>query len=140
MKMINDVLIEFNDNLLTHVEEMDKQHMRLVALLNNVYEFLKEGKKEEALELFEKTLLWYVDYHLSEEENFMEEIGYPELDKHKKAHDIFRREIYNLISYIKSGDPKAFRQVLAYAWSWLYTHIAKADKKYGIYAKERGLI
>ncbi len=138
--MIDDVLIEFDDTLLTHVEEMDKQHMKLVALLNSVYEFLKEGKKEEALELFEKELLRYVDHHLSEEEKFMEEIGYPELDKHKKVHDIFRREIYNLIPYVKSGDLKAFRQALSYAWGWLYTHIAKTDKKYGIYAKERGLI
>jgi hypothetical protein len=47
-------MIEFDDNLLTHVEEMDKQHMRLVALLNNVYELLKEGKKEQAIELFRK--------------------------------------------------------------------------------------
>ncbi len=105
-----------------------------------LYEFLKEGKKEEALEFFEKELLCYVDHHLSEEEKFMEEIGYPELDKHRKAHDIFRREIYNLIPYVKSGDPKAFRQALAYAWGWLYTHITKTDKKYGIYAKERRLI
>jgi len=43
-------MIEFDDSLLTHVEEMDKQHIRLVALLNNVYELLKEGKKEEAIE------------------------------------------------------------------------------------------
>jgi len=140
MKMIDDVPIEFDGDLLTHVEEMDKQHMRLVALLNNVYELLKEGKKEEALELFEKELLCYVDHHLSEEEKFMEEIGYPELDQHKKAHDIFRREIYNLIPYVKNGDPKAFRRALSYAWGWLYTHIAKTDKKYGIYAKEMGLI
>ncbi len=140
MERIDDVLIEFNGDLLTHVEEMDKQHMRLVALLNSVYEFLKEGKKEEALELFEKELLRYVDHHLSEEEKFMEEIGYPELDQHKKVHEIFRREIYNLIPYVKSGDPKAFRQALSYAWGWLYTHIAKTDKKYGIYAKEIGLI
>ena len=140
MKMIDDVLIEFDGYLLTHVEEMDKQHMRLVALLNNVYEFLKEGKKEEGLELFKKELLCYVDHYLSEEEKFMEEIGYPELDQHKKAHDIFRREIYNLIPYVKNGDPKAFRRALSYAWGWLYTHIAKTDKKYGIYAKEMGLI
>jgi hemerythrin len=140
MKTNDDLLIEFDDDLLTCVEEMDKQHMKLVALLNNVYEFIKEGKKEEALELFEKELLFYVEYHLSEEEKFMEEIGYPDLDKHKKTHDTFRREIYNLIPYIKSGDPKAFRQALSYAWGWLYAHIAKTDKKYGIYAKERGLI
>jgi hemerythrin len=47
-------MIEFDDNLLTHVEEMDKQHMRLVALLNNVYELLREGNREEALELFKR--------------------------------------------------------------------------------------
>jgi hemerythrin-like metal-binding domain len=133
-------MIEFDDNLLTHVEEMDKQHMRLVALLNNVYKLLKEGKKEEAFELFKRELLSYVEYHLSEEEKFMEKIGYPELDKHRKVHDMFRREVYNLASYIEKGDSKAFREALSYALGWLYTHIAKTDKKYGIYAKEKGLI
>jgi hemerythrin len=29
---------------------------------------------------------------------------------------------------------------LALAWGWLYNHIAKTDKKFGIYAKEKGLI
>jgi hemerythrin len=133
-------MIEFDDNLLTHVEEMDKQHMRLVALLNNVYELLKEGKKEEAFELFKRELLSYVEYHLSEEEKFMEKIGYPGLDDHRKVHDMFRREVYNLAPHIEKGDPKAFRGALSYAWGWLYTHIAKTDKKYGIYAKEKGLI
>jgi len=132
--------IEFDDNLLTHVEEMDKQHMRLVALLNNVYELLKEGKKEEAIELFKREILSYVEYHLSEEEKFMEKIGYPELDHHRKVHDMFRREIYNLAPYMEKGDPKAFREALSYVWGWLYNHIAKTDKKYGIYAKEKGLI
>ena len=133
-------MIEFDDNLLTHVEEMDKQHVRLVELLNNVYELLKEGKREEAFEFFERELLSYVEYHLSEEEKFMEKIGYPELDKHRKVHDMFRREVYNLASYMEEGDPKAFREALSYALGWLYNHIAKTDKKYGIYAKEKGLI
>ena len=133
-------MIEFDDSLLTHVEEMDKQHMRLVELLNSVYELLKEGKKEEALELFKREILSYTEYHLSEEEKFMEKIGYPELDDHRKVHDMFRREICNLAPYIGKGDPKAFREALAHAWGWIYTHIAKTDKKYGIYAKEKGLI
>jgi hemerythrin len=133
-------MIEFDDNLLTHVEEMDKQHMRLVELLNNVYELLKEGKKEEAIELFKREILSYIEYHLSEEEKFMEKIGYPELDNHRKAHDIFRREVYNLCTRIEKGDPEAFKQALSYTLGWLYNHIAKTDKKYGIYAKEKGLI
>uniref|UniRef100_A0A7C5SVM1 Bacteriohemerythrin n=1 Tax=Thermocrinis ruber TaxID=75906 RepID=A0A7C5SVM1_9AQUI len=133
-------MIEFDDNLITHVEEMDKQHMRLVALLNNTYELLKEGKKEEAFEFFKRELLSYIEYHLSEEEKFMEKIGYPELDHHRKVHDMFRRVIYDLAPQIEKGDPKAFREALSYAWSWLCNHIAKTDKKYGTYAKEKGLI
>ena len=133
-------MIEFDSNLFTHVEEMDKQHMKLVELLNNTYELLKEGKKEEASELFGRELLTYVEHHLSEEEKFMEEIGYPELDQHRKVHELFRREIYNLAPFIEKGDPKAFREALSLAWGWLYSHIAKTDKKYGIYAKEKELI
>ncbi len=133
-------MIEFDNSLITHVEEMDKQHLRLVALLNNTYELLKEGRKEEALELFQKELLSYVEFHLSEEEKFMEKIGYPELESHKKVYEIFRREVKNLAPYVERGDLKAFREALSYAWGWLYNHIAKTDKKYGIYAKERGLI
>jgi Hemerythrin len=133
-------MIEFDDKLFTHVEEMDKQHMRLVALLNNVYELLKEGKKEEALKLFKRELLSYVEHHLYEEEKFMEKIGYPELDNHRKVHDIFRREIFNLCTHMEEGNLEAFKRALSYTWGWIYTHIAKADKKYGIYAKEKGLI
>jgi hemerythrin len=77
---------------------------------------------------------------MSEEEKFMGKIGYPELDHHRKVHDMFRREIYNLAPYMEKGDPKAFREALSYVWGWLYNHIAKTDKKYGIYAKEKGLI
>jgi hemerythrin len=133
-------MIEFDDSLLTHVEEMDKQHIRLVALLNNVYELLKKGKREEAIEFFKIEILSYTEYHFSEEEKFMEKIGYPELENHRKVHDIFRKEIYNLATRIEKGDPEAFRQALSYTWGWLYKHIAKTDKKYGIYAKEKGLI
>jgi len=133
-------MIEFDNNLLTHVEEIDKHNMKLVELLNNTYKLLKEGKKEEAIEFFKKELLVYVEYLLSEEEKFMEKIGYPELDQHKKLHEVFRREIYNLIPHVENGDPKAFKEALALAWGWLYSHIAKTDKKFGIYAKEKGLI
>jgi hemerythrin len=132
-------MIEFDNTLLTHVEEMDEQHSKLVELLNNTYELLKEGKKEEAVELFKKELLAYVEHHLSEEEKFMEEIGYPELEQHRKVHELFRKEIYNLAPHVENGDPKAFRQALSLAWGWLYNHIAKTDKKYGIYAKEMGI-
>ncbi|MBX0311030.1 MAG: hemerythrin family protein [Sulfurihydrogenibium sp.] len=133
-------MIEFDDNLLTHVKEMDNQHVKLVELLNKTYDLLKEGKRNEAVRLFKNEIIAYTEHHLSEEEKFMEEIGYPELEQHKKVHELFRKEIHNLAPHVENGDPKAFKQALSLAWGWLYNHIAKTDKKYGIYAKEKGLI
>ncbi|MGC9119859.1 MAG: hemerythrin domain-containing protein, partial [Sulfurihydrogenibium sp.] len=63
-----------------------------------------------------------------------------DLENHKKIHELFRREVQNLAPHIEQGDPKAFREALALAWGWLYNHITKTDRKYAIYARERGLI
>ena len=46
-------MIEFDDALLTHVDEMDNQHRRLVDLLNDVYTLLKESKREEAIKFWD---------------------------------------------------------------------------------------
>ncbi len=114
---------------------MDEEHKTLVAMLNRVYELLKEGKREEACAYFVDTLMDYVETHLSHEEAFMERIGYPELERHKKAHEMFRKEVGKLCDPIKSGDMKEFASALSLCWGWLFSHIQKADRKYGEYAR-----
>ncbi|WP_340695348.1 hemerythrin domain-containing protein [Hydrogenobacter thermophilus] len=82
----------------------------------------------------------YVEYHLTREEKFMETIGYPELERHKKAHENFRKVVFDLVHHIEEGELHAFKEALAMAWGWLVGHIGKVDKKYGEYAKEKGFI
>ncbi|MEJ7556296.1 MAG: bacteriohemerythrin [Aquificaceae bacterium] len=134
------MLVKLTEDLKTGVEEMDKDHQMLVDYLNEVYALLREGKKEQAIRIFKEELLHYVNWHLTREEKFMEAIGYPELEAHKKTHEMFRKVIYDLSSRLENGDAEAFREALAIAWGWLMTHIGKTDKKYGEYAKEKGLI
>lgn len=133
-------LITMTDDLLTGIKEMDSEHLELVEMINHIAHLLREGKKEEAEEFFVNELSTYVETHLKDEEEFMESIGYPELEAHKKVHEIFRREIYRLLPEIQKGDYKAFIQALAMSWGWLYNHIAKTDKKYGLYAKEKNIV
>lgn len=134
------MILELTEDLKTGVEEMDKDHQRLVELLNKVYELLKEGKSSEAEEFFSKELVAWVEYHLAREEKFMQAIGYPEFERHKKAHENFRKVILDLLPHVEKGNHHAFRESLALAWGWLAGHIGKVDKKYGEYAKEKGLI
>ncbi|WPM31843.1 bacteriohemerythrin [Hydrogenobacter sp. T-2] len=134
------MVLELTEDLKTGVEEMDKDHQMLVDYLNEVYTLLKEGKKEQAIRIFKEELLHYVNWHLTREEKFMEAIGYPEFERHKKAHDMFKKVILDLLPKVGSGDVEAFRESLALSWGWLAGHIGKVDKKYGEYAREKGLI
>ncbi len=134
------MLVKLTEDLKTGVEEMDKDHQMLVDYLNEVYALLRDGKRQEAMKVFKDALLQFVEVHLAREEKFMEAIGYPELEAHKKLHEIFRKVLYDLLPEVEKGDAEAFREALAIAWGWLMTHIGKTDKKYGEYAKEKGLI
>lgn len=45
-------IIELTSDLLTGVEEMDKEHKVLVDMLNSIAELLKDGKRQEAEKVF----------------------------------------------------------------------------------------
>ena len=124
-------LVEWSEDLATGVKEMDLQHRRLINMINRVYDMLNEGQKEEAREFFIKEITSYVEEHFRDEEEFMRSINYPDLEKHKLAHDNFKKVMGSSISKIKEGDWREFRSAIALCWSWLYSHILKFDKRYG---------
>ncbi len=131
------ILIEWNKELELGIPEIDKQHKKLVDMLNNFYTELEEGHKREAAEHFLKELEEYLSYHLDYEENYMEEIGFPELENHKKAHEMFKKIFIEEKERYLNGDEKALREIIAFAFSWLFSHIMKTDRKYAKYIQEK---
>ncbi|NPA58225.1 MAG: hemerythrin family protein [Aquificae bacterium] len=134
------VLIEWNKELELGIPEIDKQHKQLVDMLNEFYTELEEGHRQEAIEHFLKNLEDYLHYHLDYEEKFMEEKGFPETEDHKRIHKLFKELYAEEKQRYLQGDPKALRELVAFAFSWLFSHIMKADKKYAEYMREKGLI
>ena len=126
-------LIEWDKSFEVGVKEMDEQHRKLVEMLNHVYELLEKGKREEAKRYFIHEILNYFETHFNAEEEFMKSINYPDLENHLKAHENFRKVMNSLISKIEEGKEHEFREAVALAWGWLYSHIQKVDKKYGEY-------
>jgi hemerythrin len=115
----------------------DTEHMLLVNLLNAVYKLLKEGKREKAKELFKKGVIEYTEKHLRHEEEVMERFGYPDLERHKKTHETFRKVIAEDIKNLE--DPKVFASEAALAMGWVVSHIKKTDRKYVDYFKQKGV-
>lgn len=126
---------EWSEELKVGVDQMDAQHKTLVDLINSLYDLLEAGKKKEAMDLFRERVKVYLEKHLSDEEKFMESIGYPDLEIHKRAHEKFRKLMLEVCEKLKEEDEREFRSALALLWGWLYSHIQKVDKKYGQFYK-----
>ncbi|WP_322509216.1 hemerythrin family protein [Anaerolinea sp.] len=112
------------------IDSVDQEHQVLVDLLNQVYELIGEGKRDEARKYFNETLSRYVHEHFSHEEAFMEQIGFPQIEEHRKIHENFRNSFEALRPSIESADDTAFRKALNDAFTWIITHIGKTDKRY----------
>ncbi len=125
--------IEWTDDLSLDIPEMDDQHKQLIALLNEFYNAVERGEREEGIRHLFDGVDRYAVFHFSAEEAFMEQIGYPELASHRETHAMVRREYMAAMERHEAGDRKAVRDLVAFLFSWLYTHIQKTDKRYAAF-------
>ena len=119
------------------IPEIDEQHKKLVDILNSYYTELSHNtSKEEAVKHFFEDLENYLISHLRFEEEFMEKMGYQDLENHKKVHDMFMKLYYEEKEKYLKGDKKALNELVALSLSWLLNHIAKTDRKYAEFYKK----
>ena len=80
------MLLEWTPDLSVSNDTIDQQHQKWIKLLDDFYTGIKDGKSKEVLEQLILGMLDYTKYHFAHEEKYMESIGYPNLDSHKKLH------------------------------------------------------
>ncbi len=122
--------LEWSDELVLGVPEIDEEHQQLVANMNSLGHAIKNGE----LTAVGQTLAFleeYARFHFDNEENAMQAAGYPMLDSHIKEHRSFSARLANLKRDITSGlhDSRylAF-QVQLFLIDWLANHIVRTDR------------
>jgi hemerythrin len=109
------------------IPEIDAQHRELFDLAAS---FRGNGNEIRVM----KSLVMLCDYakvHLSEEEDMLVKIGYPEIAAHRSAHGEFRRMLRQLLEDARglSLDQIADR-VEALINGWFYNHVMHVDRDY----------
>lgn len=122
--------IEWNDEYLLGILEIDNQHKKLVSIANELYDITADSQETYKLEMSKvlKKLTDYTVYHFTSEEEFMKRYGYAGVDLHKTAHDGFINEVNNQIKQLDDGKIETGLQFYTFVLNWVLTHIAKADK------------
>lgn len=108
----------------TGVREIDDQHRRLVALINQLSDMPPEA--QEGLNHALETAIDYTLYHFAFEEAHMEAAGYHMLGAHKHIHDQFAEELHGIRQRFieRSLTAENLKELLV---KWLFDHIRSAD-------------
>jgi hemerythrin-like metal-binding protein len=133
------VFFEWNDKLQTGIEIIDNQHRRLIDLVNELNEAMRNKKGKEALGHVLSELKDYTNYHFKYEEKEFEKFGYPQSEVHKKEHDDLIRQVEELIGQFQKDRLGISIDVLDFLTKWVKNHIMKEDMMYVPFLKDKDL-
>ncbi|MBP2651369.1 MAG: Methyl-accepting chemotaxis protein [Firmicutes bacterium] len=122
-------LIEWNQNFSVSVAELDKEHKKLVDMINSLHESMKSGKGKEIIAKILDEITDYALKHFNHEEKLMVQYNYQTYEEHKAVHDNFVKKIAELRTL---HDQKLLHagQLLNTLQDWLINHICDVDKNY----------
>jgi len=115
----------------TGIEDVDKQHHKLVDLINKFGDLLAQDTLiYDDIKIIFKDLADYTVYHFEDEENGMIEAGLDarHLKQHKDEHAQFLEEVTSLYSNISQDNLETSRHLLEFLVNWLAFHILGLDQ------------
>lgn len=132
-------LIQWNDSFSVNVVEIDKQHQKLVEMINALNDAMSQGKGKNVLGNIINELIAYAGTHFKTEEKYFDQFGYPDADRHKKEHSDFTRKVAEFRDGFIAGKFGLSVEVMKFLSDWLQNHIKGVDRKYGPFFNEKGL-
>ena len=132
-------LIQWNDSLSVNVAEIDRQHQKLVVMLNEMNDALKQGKGKEVLGKILNDLTSYTATHFKTEEKYFALYRYPETAGHKKEHLAFVKKVSDFKDGFEKGKFSVTIELMQFLCDWLKNHIKGTDKKYSVFFNQNGL-
>ncbi len=125
------MLYPWKDEYSVGVSRFDNHHKKLFDIANQLHNMMKTGKGEEVIEITLRELIDYTKYHLAEEEDAMERVGYSAISSHKRAHAVFTEQLNEAMIEIEKGRTTfVVIRVAQTVIDWLIDHIFVVDKKY----------
>jgi len=131
--------IEWQPAFSVLVSRFDEQHKKLFNLINELHSAMQIGEGQVILGNIFSSLADYTKTHFADEERMMEANGYPDIFRHKAAHEYLIGRVLELKKEFVEGNGVLSISVLNFLRDWLTTHIQGEDKKYGTFFNDKGI-
>jgi len=131
-------LFEWNDSFLTGIGEIDEQHRRLVALIDEFYGTMQTTAPQAAMVRLLRGVLEYTRTHFATEEGWMRKYSYPGLDAQIAQHAHFVEKVQNITDRFIRGELVLSLELTGFLRDWLSQHILGTDQEMGQFLIARG--
>lgn len=122
--------IEWKPSYSVQVEELDRQHQRLVQLINCLHDAMKVGAPRQAVERILSDLVTYTRFHFQTEERLMRHHGFPLLGDHLQEHQSLATTVARFEEDLRAGRVALSIPLMQFLKTWLTGHIMGSDMKY----------
>ena len=134
-------IIQWDEHSMSvNVQEIDHQHQHLVVLMNNLHDAMLQRKTKTILGKVIQGLIAYAGSHFATEEKYFDMFSYPEADAHKATHRQFVEQVSDFQAGFLEGRLMLSVDVMNFLERWLINHIKGADRRYGPFFNEHGLL
>jgi len=133
-------LLEWSDDLSVGVPELDAQHQKLIQLLNELNDGLKDGSAKSKLDLILTELTSYTALHFTTEERWMADTGYPGLATQQAEHGALLKQVNQFQADYDAGTAFVSIKLMSFLSSWVRHHILKEDMSYAVWAQAQAVI
>ena len=138
-KMTARQYVKWKDEYSVGIESIDKQHRKLLNLINNlqtaVYFSTGEQFEHEALD----ALVDYTRTHFTYEEALMEQHAYPDYESHRQQHEKMIAKVEAVLAEYQQDRDTAMKKATVFLREWLINHINGTDKQYSSFLIDKGV-
>ncbi|MFA5912702.1 MAG: bacteriohemerythrin [Burkholderiales bacterium] len=127
----------WTDDLYTGSSLIDRDHLRLIDLVNAFFQAMQNEQGNERVSQTMKELIAYTGEHFAREETEMERVQYVAALAHRGEHTKLLKQLIELKEMLDAGGRMNIPAVADFLSQWLRNHILAADKKLAAALKQR---
>ncbi len=132
-------LLNWNPDMSVGVRQLDEDHKKLIAMINELHAAMLEGHSNEVVGGVLRRLVSYTVEHFTNEERLFAQTDYPEAAAHIAEHEKLKQQVRAEVQKFKSGNVALGMETLNFLRNWLQHHIMENDRKYRRHLNENGV-
>lgn len=129
---LGNPVLEWSEKFLVGIDRIDSQHKALFSLIADFEQAsVRKASKRELLNLLEEISL-YAKFHFKSEEDVMEALHYPDIEKHRDIHSALIESLSSMTLGFTIDSATADR-ISDWLVGWLTGHILSEDTRIAEY-------